>query len=291
MVLSRQHVLAAGAAAAATVAAVLGAHVLSRRRGRKGKIDRSRIFVIVPARAGSKGVKGKNIKEFQGKPLMAWAIENGLRSRYVSRVFVSTDSEEYRQVALSCGAEAPFLRPKEIAHDTATDYECFDHFLRWMQANDTLPSLLVQLRPTAPCLTVETVDACIEEFLAHEDEGYDSLRTVTPIDHEAYNMYKLDPHEPAHLCPLVPETHHKDDPSVRIKEPQSVARQILPKLFWHNAYVDIIRPEAILEQGCCMGRKCLAFHMSPDDTQDIDTPEQWADAERKKAQQLAQASR
>jgi len=144
-------------------------------------------------------------------------------------------------------------------------------------------------RATAPCNTVETVNACIEKFLKHEDEGFDSLRTVTPIDHEAYNMYRLDPHEPAHLRPLVLEAYHKEDPSVRIMEPQSVARQILPKLFWHNAYVDIMRPETILNQGCCMGQRCLAFHMTVEDCQDIDTPEQWADAENKKKQMLAEA--
>lgn len=57
----------------------------------------------------------------QGKPLMAWAIENGVKSKYITRTFVSTDSEEYRQVAMKHGAEVPFLRPAEISHDTATD--------------------------------------------------------------------------------------------------------------------------------------------------------------------------
>merc|ERR1719379_1119770 len=78
---------------------------------------------------------------------MAWAIENGVKSKYVSRTFVSTDSEEYQKIALAHGAEAPFLRPSEISHDTATDYELFDHFVRWMMENEPgkEPSLLVQL--------------------------------------------------------------------------------------------------------------------------------------------------
>merc|ERR1711920_1169909 len=155
-----------------------------KARTSSAKIDRDRIYAVIPARAGSKGVQGKNIKEFCGKPLMAWAIENGVKSKYISRTFVSTDSEEYRQVALKYGAEAPFLRPAEISHDTATDYQLFEHFLGWMAENepDKQPSLLVQLRPTAPCLTVQTVDAAIELFLKHEDEDYDSLRSVTPND-------------------------------------------------------------------------------------------------------------
>mmetsp|Transcript_17215 Transcript_17215/g.47700 ORF Transcript_17215/g.47700 Transcript_17215/m.47700 type:complete len:281 (-) Transcript_17215:78-920(-) len=260
-----------------------------------GKIDRACIYAIVPARAGSKGVKGKNIKDFCGKPLMAWAINNGVQSKYITRTFVSTDSDEYRQVAISHGAEAPFLRPAEISHDTATDFELFVHFLHWMKENEPpekYPSLLVQLRPTAPCLTVETVDAAIARFLENEDEAYDSLRSVTPADHEPFNMYFVDAHGDSgnRLVPLIPVSHHKDDPSHIINEPQSVARQILPKIYWHNAYIDLIRPETITEQGCCMGRRCLSFHMGPEDTADIDTPEQWEDAQKKKLEQLAKAA-
>eukprot|EP00747_Dinoflagellata_sp_TGD_P084538 gnl/TRDRNA2_/TRDRNA2_162552_c0_seq1.p1 gnl/TRDRNA2_/TRDRNA2_162552_c0~~gnl/TRDRNA2_/TRDRNA2_162552_c0_seq1.p1 ORF type:complete len:229 (+),score=45.99 gnl/TRDRNA2_/TRDRNA2_162552_c0_seq1:205-891(+) len=223
---------------------------------------------------------------------MAWQIANGLASKYVKRVFVSTDSEDYQRIAIEHGAEAPFLRPKEISHDTATDYECFDHFLRWMREHepDAQPSLLVQLRPTAPCLTVEQVDAAIELFLQHEDESFDSLRSVTPIDHEAYNQYYPSPDEPHRLMPLVPETYDRRDPSKTIDEPQSVARQILPPLYWSNAYIDIMRPETIIDQKSCMGRRCLQFVMSKEDNADIDTPEQWAAAEDLKKKLLAAAN-
>jgi len=246
---------------------------------------------MVPARAGSKGVKGKNVKDFCGKPLMAWAIDNGVKSKFITRTFVSTDSDEYRKVALAHGAEAPFLRPAEISHDTATDFQLFEHFLAWMKENepDRQPSLLVQLRATAPCTTVETVDACIEKFLKHEDENYDSLRTVTPADHEPFNMYFADPDAPEGLVPLIRHSHHKDDKNHFIPEPQSVARQILPSIYWHNAYVDLMRPEVITEQKCCMGKRCLSYHMKPEDMQDIDTPEQWGAAEKRKRELLEEA--
>jgi N-acylneuraminate cytidylyltransferase len=262
-----------------------------------GKVDRACIYAVVPARAGSKGVKGKNIKDFCGMPLMAWAINNGVKSKHVTRTFVSTDSEEYQKIAIAHGAEAPFLRPAEISHDTATDFQLFEHFLRWMKENepaDKQPSLLVQLRPTAPCLTVDIVDAAIEKFLEFEDSGFDSLRSVTPADHEPFNMYFLDPSEDKaeqeRLVPIIPTSYNRHKPSEIINEPQSVARQILPKIYWHNAYIDIIRPSTILEQGCCMGRRCISFHMAAEETTDIDTPEQWATAEvRKRAQLAAQA--
>jgi len=257
------------------------------------KIDRSRIYAVVPARAGSKGVRGKNVKDFCGKPLMAWAIENGLNSKHVARTFVSTDSDEYRQVAVKYGAEAPFLRPPEISHDTATDFQLFEHFLQWMKENepaDRQPSLLVQLRPTAPCLTVDVVDKAIERFLLHESEGYDSLRSVTPHDHEAFNMYFVEPlaDDGNRLVPIISKAWHRERPSEVILEPQSVARQILPQIYWHNAYVDIIRPETIKEQGSVLGSRCLSFLMSADETIDIDTAEQWTAAEMRKQAQLAE---
>lgn len=253
-----------------------------------GKIDPSKIYAVIPARSGSKGVKGKNIKDFCGKPLMAWAIENGLKSKFISRTFVSTDSEHYREIALKHGAEAPFLRPAEISHDTATDFQLFDHFLHWMKEHEpeNFPSLLVQLRATAPCTTVEMVDGCIEKFLKYENDDYDSLRTVTPADHEPFNMYFVDPGNGEELVPIIPKTYHKDDASQVIPEPQSVARQILPKIYWHNAYIDLIRPVTILEQKSCLGKKCLSYHMLPEDCQDIDNPEQWAAAEVVKKKQL-----
>lgn len=256
------------------------------------KIDRDRIYAVVPARSGSKGVVGKNIRDFCGKPLMAWAIDNGLKSKYISRTFVSTDSEQYRKIALEHGAEAPFLRPAEISQDRSTDWELFEHFIRWMKENepDKQPSLLVQLRATAPCTTVQVVDECIEMMLKHEEEGYDSLRTVTPADHEPFNMYFLDENAKERLIPLIPRSHHKDDPKQIIEEPQSVARQILPPIYWHNAYVDIFRPEAITEHHNMMGKKCLAYHMKKEDCQDIDTVDQWKAAEEAKRAQMQKGS-
>ena len=76
------------------------------------------IISVIPARGGSKGLKGKNIIPLGGKPLIAYTIEASLGSRYVSKTVVSTDYEEIRQAALECGAEAPFLRPAELATDS-----------------------------------------------------------------------------------------------------------------------------------------------------------------------------
>ena len=74
-----------------------------------------KILAIIPARSGSKGIPHKNIKLFKGKPLLAWSITQAKKSSYINKIIVSTDSEKYQRIAISFGAEAPFLRPKKLA--------------------------------------------------------------------------------------------------------------------------------------------------------------------------------
>ena len=89
------------------------------------------VLAIIPARSGSKSVKDKNIREINGKPMLAYSIEHGLKSEKINRVIVSTDSEKYAEIAKKYGAEVPFLRPEEYARDTSLDLEVFEHALKF----------------------------------------------------------------------------------------------------------------------------------------------------------------
>ena len=80
---------------------------------------KGKILAIIPARGGSKGIPGKNIKELNGKPLMAYTIEEALKCPEIDQVVVSTDSKEIAQVAERYGAEVPFMRPAQLAADTS----------------------------------------------------------------------------------------------------------------------------------------------------------------------------
>jgi N-acylneuraminate cytidylyltransferase len=246
------------------------------------------IYAVIPARSGSTGVPGKNVKDFCGKPLLAWAVEAALKAEMISRVFVSTDSVEYQQVALAAGAECPFLRPANISHGTSTDLECFTHFLEWLKEKEgdgALPDYVVQLRPTAPLVKASAVDAAAKWMLRHELMDYDSLRSVTAYDHEAYNSYWMQ-EDGLTLKPLI---QHRDIAPWRPlpSEPQSVARQILPGIYWHNAYIDIVRKDTVLGLKTMLGSRCLSYMMQPEDNADIDTPQQWSDAERRKRAEIA----
>ena len=91
---------------------------------------------LIPARGGSKRIPRKNIKLFNGKPLISWSIECALKSNLFSRIFVSTDDYEIARIAKNCGAEIPFIRPLNLSDDFAKDLDVIDHFIKWGLANE-----------------------------------------------------------------------------------------------------------------------------------------------------------
>jgi CMP-N,N'-diacetyllegionaminic acid synthase len=187
-----------------------------------------RILCLIPARSGSKGLPHKNIRLFRGKPMLAWSIDHANRSKHSEqiRVIVSTDSEEYARIAVEHGAEAPFLRPAEIAGDLSTDYECLRHAVDWLRENEGYcPDVILHLRPTQPCRTVEHVDGALDMFLS-ERGRYDSLRSVIPVSKSPYKMYKLSDDQSS-LDPLLTE-------SIRGAECFNQCRQVLPQCYLHN---------------------------------------------------------
>ncbi len=109
------------------------------------------VIAIIPARSGSKSVTDKNIKLLSGHPLIAYSIVAAKLSKEIKRVVVSTDSEEYAEIAKKYGAEVPFIRPEIYSKDSSTDRDFFIHAMNWFKDNEnTLPEYWVQLRPTTP---------------------------------------------------------------------------------------------------------------------------------------------
>lgn len=127
----------------------------------KGK----RILAIIPARGGSKGLPGKNIRELCGKPLIAWSIEHAQKSKYVDEIFISTDSQEIADVAENYGAPCPELRPAELARDTAPSSEFIVYTLNKMKNENNPFDYFILLEPTSPLRDVEDVDKSIEMLI------------------------------------------------------------------------------------------------------------------------------
>jgi CMP-N-acetylneuraminic acid synthetase len=129
-----------------------------------------KILGIIGVRSSSKGVYNKNIRMLAGKPLMAWILEAAKSSKYINKLIVSTDSEEYAIIARGYGAEIPFFRPKEFATDTSPEFEYVRHAIEWLETNEGYnPDIVVRMLATVPLQTSEDIDLCIEELLKDPD--------------------------------------------------------------------------------------------------------------------------
>lgn len=132
---------------------------------------------VIPARGGSKGIPRKNVREVAGKPLIAHTIEAAKASSYLDRTLVSTDSKEIHRVALSCGADAPFLRPSELATDDAPTEPVIDHTVEYLRSEeDRSYDVVLLLQPTTPLREASHIDEAIEQY---EESGATSLVAVT----------------------------------------------------------------------------------------------------------------
>ncbi|MBA7636689.1 N-acylneuraminate cytidylyltransferase [subsurface metagenome] len=134
-----------------------------------------RIIAIIPARGGSKGIPRKNVRLLCGKPLIAYAIEAALDSKYIDRVLVSTEDEEIAEIAREYGSEV-IERPSELADDFSTTEPVLEHAVRYMEETEGYqPNVIVLLQPTSPLRNHQHIDEALEAFFTNK---YDSLLSV-----------------------------------------------------------------------------------------------------------------
>lgn len=142
-----------------------------------------RILAVIPARGGSKGLPGKNIRELAGKPLIAWSIEAGRQSRYVDQLVVSTDSKEIAQVAELWGGNVPFMRPADLATDEAKGIDAILHAIHWHQERGEPFDLVLVLQPTSPLRTARDIDRAVELLF---EKSASAIVSVCPTDHHPW---------------------------------------------------------------------------------------------------------
>lgn len=224
------------------------------------------VHALIPARGGSKSIPRKNIKRYKEYPLLVHSILSATEVPFIKRIVVSTDCPEIKRIAIENGAEAPFLRPKDISGDFSTDIECFQHYLSWLRFMDQeVPDVIVHLRPTYPERDSTILQKCLSAFLLVK-EKYSCLRTVVPIDKSLFKMYTINEKETS----LKPTYTNFND----IKEPYNQVRQILPTTYLHNGCIDIVNRKTI-DNGSMSGDKMYAYVMPKEETYDIDTEEDW----------------
>lgn len=123
-------------------------------------------LAVIPARSGSKGLPGKNIRQLIDKPLIAWSIEQALASKYISDVIVSTDSQEIADIAIQYGAQVPFLRPAHLAEDHSATSDVLIHVINELSNNNQTYEYLFLLEPTSPLRETIDIDLAYEKLIS-----------------------------------------------------------------------------------------------------------------------------
>lgn len=225
-----------------------------------------KVLAIVPARSGSKGVKDKNVRMLGDKPLLAYSISVAKQSKLISELVISTDSEEYAQVARAYGAEVPFLRPEALSTDKAASIDVIIHVLEFYQQHGKSFDAVCLLQPTSPFRPVGLVDQAIEQFVK---TNADALVSVLPVPHEYNPHWTFEPNAENML-------HIATGEADIIKR-----RQDLPTAYYRDGSIYITKSEVILEKRSLYGSKLSYIVNDPAFYVNIDTENDWLKAEEK----------
>lgn len=235
----------------------------------------SKPLALIPARAGSKRVPGKNVRFFFGHPLIAYTIRGALESGVFSRVIVSTDSSEVASICRDYGAEVPFLRPGEFAADQSPDIDWIRYTLTRLAEEGCTPEAFALLRPTSPFRQPETIQRAWRLFMA--TSGADSLRAVELCRQHPAKMWVLDG---TFMRPFL-------DDGGQHPPWHSSAYQALPTVYAQNASLEFAWTRVPLEQGTIAGRKIIPFVSEGYEGFDINKQDDWLLAETLVRQNLA----
>ena len=222
---------------------------------------------LIPARAGSERVPGKNVRELAGHPLIAYTIAAAQQAGLFDAVVVSTDSEAIAEIARRYGAEIPGLRPATMAGATSPDVEWVRHVLDLLAADGRGFELFSLLRPTSPFRGAATIRTALDRFLAVD--GADSIRAVALCRQHPGKMWTLDGDL---MRPLLPQPEGE----VPLHSRQYKA---LPEVYAQNSSLEIARSE-IVARGEIAGDRVVPFLTQGWEGFSIDYPEDWGLAEQ-----------
>ena len=216
---------------------------------------------IIPARGGSKRIPKKNIKLFHGKPMIAYSIEAARKSGCFDQVIVSTDDPEIAAIAKEWGADVPFLRPAEIADDYATTLDVIKHTLNWYQQQGEIIEHACCIYATAPFVKSEALVRGLEALM---DGDYDYAFSATSFPFPIQRALKLTSKGTVEM--FMPE--HLNTRSQDLEEAFHDAGQF----YWGTA-------DAFLAGQPIFSNRSYAVLLPRNEVQDIDTPEDWDNAE------------
>lgn len=219
---------------------------------------------LIPARSGSKGVPGKNIKPLNGKLLIHYTFDAALQSRFLDKVILSTDSTTIAQCAINTSIEVPFIRPKHLAHDTTPTLEVIKHALNYFDDKGHYFDHICLLQPTCPFRSEGFVDDCFQQFIS---SGADCLVSVKEVPHEYNPHWVFEADSSGYLKVATGE------------ETIIPSRQLLPKSFARDGSVYIFKTDNIRRQNSIFGKTISYLKSDHAWNVNIDTADDWKRAE------------
>jgi len=211
------------------------------------------LLYIIPARGGSKGLPGKNIKELAGKPMIAYSILAALHSKYKGKVVVSTDDLKIAELSKQHGAEVPFMRPSELATDNASTVDAIIHAIEYYKKQTVYFDLIVLLQPTSPLRTCVDIDNAIDLLIQKKASAI-----VSVCENE---------HHPLWSNSLPEDGSMKD---FMREEAKGKNRQQLPKNYRLNGAVYVSKTEDLIKHKGFIHEGTYAYIMPANRSIDID---------------------
>ncbi len=216
-------------------------------------------YALIPARGGSKGIPGKNVRVLHGHPIIAYSIMAARLCSNIDRVIVTTDSQDIADLALAYGAEVPFLRPVELATDNSPAIDFVMHTLEALAVSEKAhPEALTLLLPTTPLRLPDTIDAAIGEFRKNTEAT--GMRSAHELAEPPQKMMCI---EGGYLSGFFP-----DDPR---PEYYNLPRQTFPPAYHPNGYIEIMRTASIIETGTLYGPRVMPWITDP--VVELDAPQ------------------
>ncbi len=220
-----------------------------------------KILVIIPARGGSKGIPHKNIKPLAGKPLIYYTIDTARQIVDDDDICISTDDKEIIQCVEDYGIKVPFVRPAELATDTAGTYEVLLHALNYYEQQGKVYDIVVLLQNTSPFRTAKQV----KEALSMYSTSIDMVVSVKECTANPYYcVFEEDGEGYLHIC--------KGDGSI-------TRRQDAPKVYEYNGAIYVINPRSLKEKPLNKFTKRIKYVMNERSSLDLDTMNDWYMAE------------
>ena len=213
--------------------------------------DKENGCILILARAGSKGIKNKNMIDVCGKPLIYYVLDSAIKYAKLD-VFVSSDSKKILDYAAKLNVNI-VKRPASISGDHSLDLEGFEHFF----LNNTAYDYAVHLRATCPLVTPEIIGEA-HDFFIDNYKNFDSLRSMSPVKENPYKMWHIDSESNIAKTVIPGNLLH------------SSPRQIIEKSFVQNACIDVVKRKTVLKYSSMIGKKCLPFLMKNKNYIDID---------------------